>query len=438
MGTFTPAQLVPFSSLPANNQPLTSSAHGVPTSASRTPAGAEFAASRDTLGSDPQQRIANQFEATVYHSQVRQISLAARFQEVAARFADSEDGSAGAAKFKAQQLTFDFFAESREETLVQFGRRTQAVAKGLQGTRQETFLQASRRVAARFQFSATISGSALNGFARAAEDVQGADDILAKLLDLANQLLSAADDAFNEFFSLFDGSISKDSGEARPDFVQKIMDQFMQAAGAFFNPGTNQAGSGARAASFSFQMEMKFEFSFEVSVQGEVQQSDPIMFDLDGDGFELSSYTQGARFDILGNGKQANTAFVNGGDAFLALDRNRDGQINSGSELFGDQNGAANGFEELRKLDSNGDGVINRTDRDYAQLLLWRDNGDGKSDPGELISLAEAGIEEISLQYRDVNLAAAGGNRLAQLATFRWSDGRLGNTADAILNYTVT
>jgi hypothetical protein len=106
--------------------------------------------------------------------------------------------------------------------------------------------------------------------------------------------------------------------------------------------------------------------------------------------------------------------------------------------LFGDQNGAANGFEELRKLDSNGDGVINRTDRDYAQLLLWRDNGDGKSDPGELISLAEAGIEEISLQYRDVNLAAAGGNRLAQLATFRWSDGRLGNTADAILNYTVT
>jgi hypothetical protein len=438
MGTFTPAQLVPFSPLPANNQPLTSSARGAATPASQAPAGAELATSRDTLGSDPQQRIANQFEATVYHSQVRQVSLAAQFQEVAARFADTGDGSPGATEFRAQQLTFDFFAESREETLVQFGQRTQSVAKGLEGTQQETFLQASRRVAARFQFSATISGSALNGFANAAEDVQGRDEILAKLLDLANQLLSAADEAFNEFFSLFDGSVTENSGEGQPDFVQKIMDQFMQAAGALFNPGANQSGSGSQAASFSFQMEMKFEFSFEVSVQGEVQQSDPIMFDLDSDGFELSSYTQGARFDILGNGKQANTAFVNGGDAFLALDRNRDGQITSGSELFGDQNGAVNGFEELRKLDSNGDGVINRTDRDCAQLLLWRDNGDGKSDPGELLSLAEAGIEEISLQYRDVNLAAAGGNRLAQLATFRWSDGRLGNTADAILNYTVT
>ena len=99
--------------------------------------------------------------------------------------------------------------------------------------------------------------------------------------------------------------------------------------------------------------------------------------DLDGDGIELTSHTNGAQFDILGNGQTQNTAFVTGGDAFLAVDRNGDGMINSGKELFGDQHGAANGFEELRKLDANGDGVINRLDPSFSKLALFRDNGDG-------------------------------------------------------------
>jgi hypothetical protein len=167
-----------------------------------------------------------------------------------------------------------------------------------------------------------------------------------------------------------------------------------------------------------------------------VQESDPITLDLNGNGIDLSSYRAGARFDITGKGKIATTAFVKGGDAFLAVDRNGNGIVDSGKELFGDQNGAKNGYEELAKLDSNRDGLINKLDKDFAKLLLFKDNGNGKTEPGELVSLAEAGIAELSLNYQNVNMTGGGGNRIAQIASYRRNDGAVGRTADAVLFFT--
>lgn len=65
-----------------------------------------------------------------------------------------------------------------------------------------------------------------------------------------------------------------------------------------------------------------------------VQQSDPITLDLNGNGVELTNYTNGANFDITGSGTKVNTAFVTGGDAFLAINGNGNGHIDSGKELL--------------------------------------------------------------------------------------------------------
>lgn len=170
--------------------------------------------------------------------------------------------------------------------------------------------------------------------------------------------------------------------------------------------------------------------------QATVQQADPLVLDLDDDGIELTDHTQGAVFDIAGTGAAVRTAFVNGGDAFLALDRNGNGRIDNGGELFGDQRGAANGFEELRRLDSNRDGVLDANDADYNRLLLFRDNGNGISEANELVGLSDAGIAAIDLAYANVNEAAAGGNRLAQTATYRRHNGATGRAGDALLNFT--
>ena len=86
--------------------------------------------------------------------------------------------------------------------------------------------------------------------------------------------------------------------------------------------------------------------------------------------------------------------------AFIAVDRNGDKKITTEDELFGNQGDKfQNGFEALRTFDSNGDGVIDASDKDFAKLLLWFDrNGDGVSQASELVPL-KSRIKSISLKY---------------------------------------
>lgn len=401
----------------------------------------------DGLGHDAGLRIGDEFQAIVYQSQVQQASLSARMQQAAQKAAPQEN-PAGAVSGEAAQLNFDFFAEVRVEQVTFFRQRTTTVAEGLDGAQHESFVETSMRIAARFEFSMSVSGQVLEGFAGAAEGLnggQGIDD----LVTLSKELMAQADEVMNEIFALLDGFFNW--GGDLQDRITSLLDAFQNFSldgipsleGIPFEgvPGAGEGGvKGAFlvGGSFQMQLEFKFEFSLEIEVtQGEVQESDPIVLDLDGDGIELTSYRDGARFDIEGAGRKVNTAFVTGGDAFLAIDRNGNGVIDDGTELFGDQRGAANGFEELRKLDSNNDGVINALDSGFDQLLLFKDNGDGKTDAGELMTLSQAGIREIALGYRDVNEVAAGGNRITQVASFVRDDGSRGRAADAVLNFTV-
>jgi hypothetical protein len=397
--------------------------------------------SADGVGEDASQAIARQFDAFVYRSQVERFSLTVSLQEAAARV-NGEDGESSA-EAQAAQLSFSFFAESRTEELVRFSERTQSVADGLQGTQRESYLEASRAVAQRFSLSLTITGATLNGFAGASEKLGDTDGQtgIDRLLGLTKEALSDSDDVLNKIFELLDAFFSNTETEFQTRFNELLAG--LQSIGLLKTPaGTGATTDGQQIqlsqTSFNLQLEFSFESVEIASIkQGEVQQSDPITLDLDGDGIELTSHETGARFDILGTGSPVNTAFVTGGDAFLAIDRNGNGSIDSGKELFGDQNGARNGFEELRKFDSNSDSVIDARDKDFSALRLFRDNGNGVTETGELISLDEAGIESIDLNYRNVDEKTSGGNRIAQSARFRYGDGRYGRAVDVILNYTV-
>lgn len=178
------------------------------------------------------------------------------------------------------------------------------------------------------------------------------------------------------------------------------------------------------------QVSASFEVSFESTTVefSSGQASDPIVLDLDGDGIELTSALEGILFDLDADGAAEQTATVTGGDALLALDRNGNGAIESGSELFGDQNGAANGFLELAKFDSNGDGVIDPKDTVFDLLRVFTGTG------APLSSLLDAGIQSIDLLFRDVSERASGGNRIAQIGAFSRTDGTRGLAADALLN----
>lgn len=91
---------------------------------------------------------------------------------------------------------------------------------------------------------------------------------------------------------------------------------------------------------------------------------------------------------------------------WLALDRNGNGGIDDGSELFGsmtvlaDGRRAAHGFEALRALDCDGNGLLDERDPAFAELVLWSDrDGDRRTGPGELAAVSQAGIVSIDLRY---------------------------------------
>jgi hypothetical protein len=175
--------------------------------------------------------------------------------------------------------------------------------------------------------------------------------------------------------------------------------------------------------------------SFAVRFQEVLGQADPLILDLNDNGFETSTPAGGHRFDLLGAGRLVQAATAIGGDALLAFDRNGNGLIDDGTELFGDQNGAVDGFAELALFDENGDGRIDFEDAVYADLQAFQDaNLNGLSDLGELLSLAELQIAAILLATRDAD-EDSNGNAVVRVGDFERTDGSLGRIGDVLLNY---
>lgn len=180
---------------------------------------------------------------------------------------------------------------------------------------------------------------------------------------------------------------------------------------------------------------------------------DPLAIDLDGDGIETVGVATNAGpilFDHDANGSRTGTGWLKPDDGWLVRDLNGNGTIDSGRELFGvdtvivsrdrlddgsyvtRERNAYSGFDALRVLDIGtgantagyGDGLIDANDAAYAELKIWRDlNQDGISQPGELQSLAAAGIASISIEATLGNTDLGNGNTVSATATVTRTSG---------------
>jgi len=188
----------------------------------------------------------------------------------------------------------------------------------------------------------------------------------------------------------------------------------------------NLTTADGRTIDFNFSMHMQHtQASHEsVSIRAGGALKDPLVVNYAATSAQLSS--EQMQFDLDADGRKDSLAMLRNGSAYLALDKNGNGRIDDGRELFGALSG--DGFADLARYDEDGNGFIDSADAVFKDLKLWLPDSQGN---GRLLSLADAGIGALALQHAQGSFDLIADNELqGQVRSngiFVFEDGRVGS-----------
>lgn len=191
------------------------------------------------------------------------------------------------------------------------------------------------------------------------------------------------------------GNLSTAAGDAGFGMLYERTQIHRESASLQFRAQGQVTTGDGRVLDITTALNMSREYArretFSVRM-GDAALIDPLVVNFDGLGARLTD--QQFEFDLDSNGTKEQLASLHSGSGYLALDRNGDGTINNGSELFGPSTGK--GFAELAAFDEDGNGFIDEADAVYDKLRIWRRFEDGSQ---QLMALGEAGVGAIYLGH---------------------------------------
>ncbi|MBD2798274.1 hypothetical protein ID856_17400 [Xenorhabdus sp. 18] len=179
----------------------------------------------------------------------------------------------------------------------------------------------------------------------------------------------------------------------------------------------------------------------EEYIEGEEERDTPLIIALSEDGIFTLPDNDTIYFDHNNDDINESTGWITNSSAFLVWDKDNNGIIDNGNEMFGNntliESGeyARQGFDALSNYDSNYDGIIDNQDEIWPLLSLWHDkNIDGKTDIGELIKIEQSGIKSIDLNYKENGIEDENGNIFLLTSSVLWNDGSYTEISDVIFN----
>lgn len=263
--------------------------------------------------------------------------------------------------------------------------------------------------------------------------VQGERDALSTIRDKCMQYLFSI--FFGETkrwdFKEITDSVRKNSITVNPEMLQTItysQETYMEEKEdtAFSAGGIVQTADGR---TIEFQMNVQMSRSFQSYYGEQVQRVerqlvDPLVINLEGNVAQLQDQT--FFFDLDADGVEEEISMLGKGSGYLALDRNGDGVINDGSELFGAKSG--NGFADLAAYDSDGNGWIDEDDEIWSKLLIWTKDENGED---RCYTLSEKNIGAICLANQETDFTLASkenvpNGRIRKTGIFLYENGYAG------------
>jgi len=192
-----------------------------------------------------------------------------------------------------------------------------------------------------------------------------------------------------------------------------------------FNSGGYVKTADGRTIAFDMNFSMSREYYEQTSLSIRLGDAkiDPLVVVLDGGAPTLSTTKQA--FDLNADGQTENISFATGNSGFLALDKNGDGKINDGSELFGPASG--DGFSELRAYDTDKNGWIDESDEVFGQLtvLMMAQNGEKTQFKLGEVGIGAIYLNDVSTQFEIKDMADEYGE-MKSSSVFLKEDGTAG------------